>query len=169
MYPEDSVLIAYLPSAADLLILQRERWYRIPQRNAPRGLLADYYAFYRGARFGSDRYSILHYARRRGHELVRRRDLLPDQPDHPRAADIYYQVQFGPLLTLPQPIVSRSWRRVLFAHTTWDRLQAARQIGDLFRHDPLFVSRRYALLKEKLPGDDRAVVDLLRRVTIRQQ
>ena len=86
MYPEAAVLIAYLPDPADLSILRRRRWYRIPQKHAPRGLHADYYAFYLGRRFGPARYSIRHYARRRGHELVRRRDLLPHQP-HLRGAD----------------------------------------------------------------------------------
>jgi hypothetical protein len=161
MYPEDAVLTAYLPDPADLDLLRRERWYRIPRQHAPRGLYADYFAFYLGRRFGKARYSIRHYARRRGYELVRRRDLLPHQPHHPRADNLYYKVQFGPLEVLPQPIVSRRWRRLLFAHTTWDRLMAAREIGDLFSRDARFVHRHYALLKELLPDENGAVHDLL--------
>ena len=35
--------------------------------------------------FGQAAFSVRWYAQVRGHELVTRRDLLPDEPDHPRA------------------------------------------------------------------------------------
>ena len=36
----------------------------------------------------------------RGYRLVRRRELLPDEPTHPRAEDRYYRVDVGPLAPL---------------------------------------------------------------------
>jgi len=57
--------------------------------------------------FGVDAFSIRWYAQVRGHELVTRRDLLPDEPDHPRAAQRYYKLQLGKLVELPHPIPSR--------------------------------------------------------------
>jgi hypothetical protein len=149
MYPEDRVLVAYVPSPEDFEIVRREGWYRIPQRFAPKGLHAEYLAFYFGGKFGEEKWAIHYYARRAGHELARRRDLLPDQPDHPRADDIYYKVQLDPLRKLAQPIVSLRWRRVTFIHTTWDRFQDATEINDLFIEGGPYVDRLYATLKER--------------------
>jgi hypothetical protein len=149
MYPEDRVLVAYVPSPEDFDIVRREGWYRIPQRFAPKGLHAEYLAFYFGSKFGEEKWAIHYYARSAGHELARRRDLLPDQPDHPHADDIYYKVQLEPLHKLAQPIVSLRWRRVTFIHTTWDRFQDATEINDLFIEGGPYVDRLYATLKER--------------------
>jgi hypothetical protein len=78
----------------------------------------------------------------RGHELARRRDLLPDEPDHPRADQEYYKLQLGPLERLDPPIISLRWRRVTFIETTWDRFQVAQEINELYASgaDGLFVT-----------------------------
>lgn len=149
MYPEDRVLVAYVPRPSDFDILRREGWYRIPQRFAPKGLHAEYLAFYFGSKFGEEKWAIHYYARRAGHELARRRDLLPDQPDHPRADEVYYKVQLEPLQKLAQPIVSLRWRRITFIHTTWDRFWDATEINDLFIEGGPYVDRLYATLKER--------------------
>ncbi|MCW5846615.1 MAG: hypothetical protein KIS95_05255 [Anaerolineae bacterium] len=149
MYPEDRVLVAYVPQPSDFDIIRRDGWYRIPQRFAPKGIHAEYLAFYFGSKFGGEKWAIHYYAPREGHELVRRRDLLPDQPNHPRADDIYYKVQLGPVQKLSQPIVSLRWRRVTFLHTTWDRFQDATEINDLFIEGGPYVDRLYATLKER--------------------
>ena len=149
MYPEDRVLVAYVPRPSDFDIIRREGWYRIPQRFAPKGLHAEYLAFYFGSKFGDEKWAIHYYARRAGHELARRRDLLPDQPDHPRADEIYYKVQLEELHKLAQPIVSLRWRRGTFIHTTWDRFQDATEINDLFIEGGVYVDRLYSTLKER--------------------
>jgi hypothetical protein len=38
--------------------------------------------------------------------MVRRRDLLPDEPDHPSADGAYYKLQLGLLERLDPPIIS---------------------------------------------------------------
>ena len=68
----------------------------------------------------------------RGHELVTRRDLLPDEPDHPRAEQRYYKLSLGKLIELPHPIPSRSLRRITFVLTNGKRLNEAWEINDLF-------------------------------------
>lgn len=155
MYPEDRVLVAYVPRPSDFDLVRREGWYRIPQRSAPKGLHAEVIAFYFGAAFGEQKYAIHYYARNAGHELARRRDLLPDEADHPRAGEVYYKVQLGPLQQLAQPIVSLRWRRLTFVHTTWDRFQDATEINDLFIEGGPYVDRLYATLKERGIGADR--------------
>ncbi|MCP4357857.1 MAG: hypothetical protein GY796_07570 [Chloroflexi bacterium] len=148
MYPEDRVLVAYVPKPSDFALIQQDGWYRIPQKHAPKGLYAEYYAFYFGRLFGDDKWTIQYFAAQEGRELVTRRSLFPDQPNHSRADDLYYKVQLGRLQTLPQPIVSLRWRRITFIHTTWDRFQDAREVIDLFVDGGEYVDRLYATLKD---------------------
>jgi hypothetical protein len=129
---DDVVLIALINRPRDLELVRTERWYRIPVKHAPVHFTqARYLAFYLTKSFAESRWSICEYALVRGHELVRRRDLFPDQADHPRAEDAYYKLQLGPLIALPRPIVSRSGRRVLFLWTTGDKFLRAVEINDL--------------------------------------
>lgn len=148
MYPEDRVLVTYLPKPADLEIIRREGWYRIPQKYAPKGLYAEYYAFYLGRAFDADKWTIRYYAPRLGHELLTRGELLPAEPDHPRAKENYFKIQLGPIKELARPIVSLNWRRITFIHTTWDRFQDATEINDLFIEGGDYVDRHQAVLKE---------------------
>jgi hypothetical protein len=149
MFPEDRVLVAYVPEPEDFRCIREERWYRIPLRFAPKGLYAEYIAFYFGNKFGAQKWAIHYYALNLGHELTTRRALLPGQPDHERAEDLYYKVQLGELRSLDQPIVSMRWRRVAFIHTTWDRFRDANEINDLFVDGDQYVDRLYATLKER--------------------
>ena len=149
MYPEDRVLVAYLPHPADFTIIQSESWYRIPQKHVPKGLYAEYIAFYFGRHFDDDKWAIHYYAPRLGHELTTRQALLPHEPDHPRAHDLYYKVQLGELQQLERPIISLRWRRVTFIHTTWDRFMDATEINDLFVEGGEYVDRLYAALKDR--------------------
>ncbi len=149
MYPEDRVLVAYVPQPADFEIVKQAGWYRIPQKHAPKGLHAEYFAFYFGRRFGTEKWAIHYYAPQLGHELTTRLALVPDEPNHPRAQEMYYKVQLGPLQKLAQPIVSLRWRRVTFLHTTWDRFLDATEINDLFVDGEPYVDRIYATLKER--------------------
>jgi len=91
---------------------------------------------------------VHYYARCLGHELARRRDLLPDEPDHPRADKIYYKLQLGPMIKREPPIPSRRWRRVTFIHTTWDRFEAAEELNDLYAEGDEFVDRVYHALRD---------------------
>ena len=148
MYPEDRVLIVYMPTPADFSIVEREAWYRIPMSAAPKGLFAEYFAFYFGQAFGPQKWAVHAYARRLGHELMTRRDLFPAEVDHPRAAALYYKVQLGPVQYLERPIISLHWRRITFIHTTWDRFQSANELNDLFLEGDAYVDRAFAILKE---------------------
>jgi hypothetical protein len=85
-------------------------------------------AFYFTKTFGENRWAIHYYAPIEGHELVTRRDLIPSEPDHPRAGQWYYKLQLGPLEHKLPPIVSHRWRRVTHHHHQWrllyERVQA---------------------------------------------
>lgn len=148
MHPEDRVLVAVMTSPQDLVYARDEGWYRIPERHAPKGIHADYVAFYFNRTFGEKKWAIHYFCRNLGHELVLRRDLLPDEPEHPRADDRYFKVQLGPLEELARPIVSLHWRRVSFIHTTWDRFNDAEEINDLLLEGDPYVDRLYYALRE---------------------
>ncbi len=148
MHPEDRVLVGVITRPEDFRAVRDLGWYRVPEKKAPRGILSEYIAFYFTAAFAEYKWAIHYYARRLGHELVTRRELLPDEPDHRRALDQYYKLQLGPLQRRDPPIVSLRWRRISFIHTTWDRFQVAEEINDLFVEGDEFVDRLYHALRE---------------------
>lgn len=132
MDADDVVLVALVNQPRDLDLARTERWYRIPAKHAPAHFPhARYIAFYLPRSFGACKWSIREYAPIRGHELVRRRDLFPDEADHPRADEAYYKLQLGALIALPRPIVSRAGRRLLFIWTSGDKFLRAVEINDL--------------------------------------
>ena len=131
IHADDLVLVAVLRRPRDLDIARVLGWYRIPVGTAPRTLRVEWLAFYQTASFGAERWSVRYAAPVRGFELVRRGELLLDEPGHPRADELYFKVQLGPVLELPQPILSARWRRFVFVYTTGDRLLAAHDLTDL--------------------------------------
>jgi hypothetical protein len=145
------VLVCLVNRPRDLEIARWEHWYRIPVAQAPDDYLADYLAFYLTEAFEDERWAIHEFAPVRGHELVRRLDLFPEQPEHPRSHVLYYKMQLGPLRRLPRPIPSLHWRRLTFIQTTGERLLNALEIGELAAH-----SRRFIRLMEDEPD---AVID----------
>jgi hypothetical protein len=134
------ILICLINDPRDLEIARWDHWYRIPVKHAPAEYLADYLAFYLTADFGDEKWAIHEYAAVRGHELVRRVELFPQEPSHPRANELYYKMQLGPLERLPRPILSLKWRRVSFIQTTGDRFMHALEIGELTTHGNRFVT-----------------------------
>lgn len=149
VHPEDRVLVAVMNRPQDLDVARNQGWYRLPAQRAARGASFEYLAFYFTAAFGEHGWAIHHYARILGHELLTRLDLLPAEPDHPRAFEMYYKLELGPLLRREPPIVSLRWRRVTFIYTTWDRFEAADEINDLFAEGGEFVDRLYHALREE--------------------
>jgi hypothetical protein len=144
MDPEDLVLVSVMNNWRDFELARDRGWYRVPVKHAPEATTyVQYLAFYQTRVFEDEAYSINYYAPLLGHELARRRDLLPDEPDHPRADEFYYQLQIGPLLRREPPIPSLRWRRITFILTTGDRFMAATEINDLYadgKGDLLFVT-----------------------------
>ncbi len=129
---DERVLVAIVPRLEDWALVVNESWYRIPLAKAPERVGAEYLAFYMPARFGEMGCSIRYYAPIRRYRLVRRRDLLPAEPGHPRADDRYLKLELGALRELPHPIPAAKLRRVTFIPTTLDLLLAAREINDLW-------------------------------------
>jgi hypothetical protein len=142
-HASDRVLVAIMNNPRDFEIARDEGWYRVPARHAPQSTTeAAVLALYFTKAFDDEKWSIRWYGAVRGHELARRRDLFPDEPDHPRVDEPYYKLQLGPLIELELPIYSLRWRRITFIETSWDRFSAAEEINDLYASgaDGLFVT-----------------------------
>jgi len=131
--PESAlILVAILPTQRDFDIARLFGWYRIPLKNAPKVISVDYLAFYQTKSFGNAaRWQIAYVAEILGHELTRRRDLIRDQPEHPRADEEYFKLQIGPLQSLAQPIPAADWKRITFFYTTGEMFKSAQTINDL--------------------------------------
>jgi len=149
MFPEDRLLVGVINRKRDLTIAREEGWYRIPQRKMPRGINAEYLAFFLSGTVFKERSGGIHYyAERKGLELAYRRDLLPREADHPRAGEVYYKVQLGEFIEKSPPILNPDRRTITFIHTTWDRFVHARHIGDLYSTADYFVDRIYHALRD---------------------
>ena len=130
---EPRVLVAVMNDPRAFEIARTKGWYRIPIRRAPPRVGADYLAFYQtGAFRPGERWAVNYYAPIRRYRIARRRDLLPEEADHPRADDEYYKIEIGPLEPLPRPIPSHRLRRITFIPTTLTRLLNAKEINDLW-------------------------------------
>lgn len=147
--PEDiRVLVVVVNNLRDWDIACTEGWYRIPLNRAPKRIGADYLAFYFTRAFGEEAWAVRYAAPVSGIYVASRADLLPDEPDHPRAADLYYRVKIGPVEALPRPVPSQRLRRLAFLPTTMDRLLRAEEINDLWIREPL-EERLWEVLREE--------------------
>jgi very-short-patch-repair endonuclease len=135
--PERRVLVAMMNNRRDFAIARDQHWYRIPIKSAPRGIDSKYIAFYQTVAFKDKKWSIHYRAEVAKMETVSRVDLLPDEPNHPRAQEKYFRFQLHDLEELERPIISRCGRRIVFIPTTLEKFNLATEINDLFHESPL--------------------------------
>lgn len=149
MFPEDRVLVGVINRVRDLRYARDEHWYRIPVEQMPQGVNAEYLAFYLSRAFREKNGGICYFAQKRGIELARRADLLPNELAHKHADRLYYRVALGELQAKDPPALNPSRRPISFIYTTWDRFVCAREIRDLYSEAGFYVDRvYYALLKK---------------------
>jgi very-short-patch-repair endonuclease len=135
---ETPVLVGVVTRLKDWRLIREEHWYRIPVRTAPEGLdKVRFLAFYQTRPFGDERWAVNYYAEVRQVRLVRRSELLPDEPNHPHAGQTYYKLELGEIEPLVNAIPSRRLRRIVFIPTTMERVMQAREVNDLFRTSPI--------------------------------
>jgi hypothetical protein len=177
MYPEDRVLIGVINRRVDFELARDQGWYRIPVESAPKYIDSEYIAFYFSRNFEAKNGGIHYYAKQTGHELVRRRDLLPNEQGHPRADKLYYRISLGKLQEKTPPILNPTARPIVFVFTTWDRFVTASTIADLYSTSEFYVDRVSKVLNQKgVPVDSSAlwqddelktkIADLRRRLEI---
>lgn len=129
------VLVVVVNNRRDWQRVLEEGWYRIPLKHVPQPVAAEALAFYLTRPFGADAWQVVWYAPTLRYQLVTRRELLPAEPDHPRAHERYYRITLGAVRRLERPIPSQRLRRVAFIPTTFGRLLMAADVADLWQID----------------------------------
>jgi len=151
MHESERVLIVFVKSRQDWEIARLQGWYRLPLRHGPRDIAARWIAFYQPGAFGAERWGVYSYARIRETHVVRRIDLFPHEPNHPRAQQHYHVISFESPLRLARPLLSDHGRRFVWTDTTWWRFTSAQSLDDLFNPEPLPVAVRDQVLVGIVP------------------
>lgn len=130
---ESPALVVVVSQPSELARAAEQHWYRIPLARAPKRIAAEVLAFYLTGSFPpEERWSVRWIAPVRGYRISTRRELIPEEFDHPRASELYYKISLGALRPLPRPIPSLRLRRITFIPTTVRRLYEAEEINDLW-------------------------------------
>jgi len=139
------VLVAVVKNRRDLNLVLKEKWYRIPEKYAPKQKFSagggsasggKYLAFY-GPLSGKLGGKINYYASIKKITRTARRELLPKETAHPRAGNLYLRFELGKIYKLSRPIKNKSRRRVSFGFTALSRLKKSKDILDLYDVPPI--------------------------------
>lgn len=145
-----------MPSIADWHLARERGIYRIPVRSAPELIRAGrltHIAFYFPKAFGVEGCTVRWYAPVSSLLIRKRREILPDQPEDPKANTDYFVVGCKGLQELPRVIPSRKPRRLLFIPTTMEKLFSAPEINFLFNDSPLEELMWEELLRAGIPAE----------------
>lgn len=128
---KNSVLVAVINREKDLEIALNQHWYRIPTRHAPKRK-ARYLALYQTRVFPRKGKSINFYAPIKKYSQVYRRDILPEEKNHPRSNEQYQKLNLGPIRHTPKRIRNKTGLRINFGFTILEKLLRAKEINQLF-------------------------------------
>ena len=152
MSSRGEVLVAIVNNQRDFEIAWEQRWYRIPVDSAHKFLKnrwpPQWLAFYQTKDFMGEAYAVNYYAPVLETREASREQLFPDEPPGSKSGKRYYQLLLQSLQKLPQPILSRRWRRIVFIPTTTEKFFKAVEINDLYDGSPLD-DRLWAELKRQ--------------------
>jgi very-short-patch-repair endonuclease len=157
-------LVALMNNKRDFRIAHEQHWYRIPvkTKQVPKSVIdktLKYIAFYQTKKFEQDAYCIRWYSEVKNISIVKRKELLPEILNDPKANDEYYKIGFGELHSRTVPIISRRPRRILFIPTTLWHFQRASEINEVFHESPLEEEFWKALRDEKIEAERQFFVD----------
>lgn len=135
------VLVAIMNKPLDFAKLREKLWYRIPVSSVEKWLRdkwpPQWIAFYQTKEFKQDAYAINYFGRVVEIRKVYRWQLFPENPHDEKSQRQYYQIFISSLEPLPQPIISRRRRRIVFIPTTWQKFSNAIEINDLYAESGL--------------------------------
>jgi hypothetical protein len=136
-------LVAVVTSDVDLKRFAEQRWYRIPERAIGRSLKVESFdefqklALYQTSLVSNGLPSSIELWGEIDDVLrMPRREILPDEPNHPAADEIYRLIRVKSAERLDHPITSRRPRRITFVRTTGERLFHASDLNDLIVGSP---------------------------------
>lgn len=153
-------LVGIVPRKSLWPIIQKEKWYHIPVKSAPKNTPAtEYIAFYFPKAFGEEyQYKVIYYAKVSNIDMVKRIQLFPKEPKHERAQEKYYQFHLGQIRKLPQAIPSKRWRMIVHVPTSRQKLFTAKEINDLYDTSPLEDKMYQIMKKEKINAERQVYV-----------
>ena len=166
--PRGEVLVAVVNDVADFAIVREKGWYRIPVSSQKKWLRdcwpPRWLALYQTKIFGSEAYAINYLAPVLSIHTVPRLYLFPDMDrNDPKANSQYHQLMLGPLQPLPQPILSRRLRRIVFIPTTQDKFSAAAEINDLWDESPLEDQLGAIFKQTTIPAERQYSIEIQKR------
>jgi len=131
-------------------VIQKQRWYHLPVGSAPKNTgFAEYLGFYFPKVFGETmRYKVNYYAKVKKIDIVKRIQLFPEEKEHQRVNEDYYQFHLEKIKELPKPIPSLRLRRIVHILTSYEKLFNAEEINDLYNTSPL-EEKLYLEMKKK--------------------
>lgn len=157
-------LVALMNNKRDFRIACEQHWYRIPvkTKRVPSSVIdksLKHIAFYHTKQFDEDAYCIRWFSEVKNISIVKRKELLPELPNDPKANDDYYKIEFGELHSRTVPIISHRPRRILFIPTTVWHFQRASEINEVFHESPLEEEFWQALRSEKIDAERQYFVE----------
>jgi len=165
MSNKGEVLIAIINDQRDFAILQNQGWYRVPVSSVRKWLKnrwpPEWIGFYLTKIFGEDALSVRYY----GEVIEIRKEyrgvLFPNEELNEKSNRQYYQIFLSPLKQLPEPIISRKWRRITFIPTTWGKFVRAMEINDLYDESPLEDRLWIELKKHEIPAERQEFITVM--------
>ncbi|MBS1912497.1 MAG: hypothetical protein JST22_10970 [Bacteroidetes bacterium] len=131
-------LVAVVRSDRDLHLLLSKGIYRIPARTLGHGLtersLAETrtLALYQTAAITAGLPGAIElWGDIESRAVLPRRAIIPDEPNHPAADELYHVIKLASVDRLQQPIINRRSRRVIFMRTKRRLLLAASDFNEL--------------------------------------
>lgn len=131
-------LVAVLANDRDLHTFLRERTYRIPDRVLGRALARDaletsrYLALYQSGTITDGLPGAIEWwGKIADVRSMRRREVVPEEPDHPAADEVYHVLRLGRRRRRNPPLRSGRTGRFAFIRTTRKRFLGADSIDDL--------------------------------------
>jgi very-short-patch-repair endonuclease len=156
------VLIAIMNNKKDFAIAMNRNWYRIPVDHAPlnvRNKEVKYLGFYHTKVFKEYAFSIRWVGKVNKIEIVKRRELFPDDVENSKSDNEYYKISFKNLKELKTPIISNRPRRILFIPTDKAHLDNAREINEIFFGSPIEEKLWHSFRKEKIDAEREYLIE----------
>ena len=148
-------LVGIVPRKELWSTIQKEKWYHIPVKSAPKNIsFIEYLAFYFPGCFDKEyQHQINYYAKVLKIDTQKRIQLFSNESEHKNANQNYYQLHLGKIKKLPHPIPSKEWRRIIHIPTSRQKLLTAKEINDLWDTSPLEEKMYQALKKQRIAAE----------------
>lgn len=162
MSKSEELLVGIVNTQSDFEIIQEQHWYRIPMEKVKNQLKRrwppKWIAFYYTSSVKEFPQMIIHYAKVKDISEASRPELFPVDKHPYKSSRKYYKISFDNIESLPKPILSRRWRRIVFINTTLKKFKNAIEVNDLFDGSNLEDKLWAALKRHKIAAERQQVV-----------